>query len=121
MKEIFLKGLYDRGILIETQFFNSFSQYTEMSDLSCVILAGMGFEYLEKKTDVPVIFFTWINPSLLPSDVVIVINDSPWAQVLQAVRMVGEGEKTGLIRSEFLVLNKKKFDKNVIAFIKKTR
>ena len=121
MKEIFLKGLYDRGILIETQFFNSFSQYSEMSDLSCVILAGIGFEYLEKKTGIPVISFTWIAPSLLPFDVVMVINDSPWAQARQAVRMVGLGEKTGLIRSEFLVLNKKKFDKNVIAFIKKTK
>jgi len=121
MKEIFLKGLYDRGILIETQFFNSFFQYSEMSAPSCVILAGMGFEYLEKKTGVPVISFTWIAPSLLPYDVVMVINDSPWAQVRQVVRMVGAGEKTGLIRSEFLVLNKKKFDKNVIAFIKKTR
>jgi len=121
MKEIFLKGLYDRGILIETQFFNSFSQYSETSDLSCIILAGIGFEYLEKKTGVPVFSFTWVDPSLLPSDVVMIINDSPWAQARQAVRMVGAGEKSGFIKSEFMVLNKKKFDKNVIAFIKKTR
>ncbi|WP_461256162.1 hypothetical protein [Treponema sp. R80B11-R83G3] len=121
MKDIFLKGLYDRGILIETQFFNSFSQYSETPDISCVILAGLGFEYMDKKADVPIIFFTWIDPFLLPSDVVMVINDSPWAQARQAVRMVGAGEKNGLIKSEFMVLNKKKFDGNGIAKIKKSR
>lgn len=121
MKDSFLKGLYNGGILPETQFFNYYSQYSETSDLTCVILAGLGFEYLDKKTEVPVITITWIDPFLLPSDVVMVINDSPWAQVRQAVGMVGAGEKNGLIKSEFLVLNKKKFDKDVIALIKKTR
>jgi hypothetical protein len=121
MKDIFLKGLYSRGILPETQFFNSFSQYSETPNISCVILAGLGFEYLDKKKGVPVIAFTWIAPYLLPFDVVMVINDSPWAQARQAVRMVGAGEKNGSIKSEFVVLNKKKFDGNVIALIKKTR
>ena len=121
MKDIFLKGLYSRGILPETQFLNSFSQYSETPNISCVILAGLGFEYLDKKKGVPVIAFTWIDPYLLPFDVVMVINDSPWAQARQAVRMVGAGEKNGAIKSEFVVLNKKKFDRNVIALIKKTR
>lgn len=121
LKDIFLKGLYNRGILTETQFFNSFSQYSETPNLSCVILVGLGYDYLDKKTGVPVISFTWIDPFLLPSDVVMVINDSPWAQARQAVRMVGAGEKNGLIKSEFIVLNKKKFDGDVIALIKKTR
>jgi len=121
MKDIFLKGLYSRGILPETQFFNAFSQYSEKPNISCVILAGLGFEYLDKKTGVPVIAFTWIDPYLLPFDVVMVINDSPWAQARQAVRMVGAGEKNGAIKSEFVVLDKKKFDGNVIALLKKTR
>jgi len=121
MKDIFIKGLYSRGILPETQFFNSFSQYSETPNISCVILAGLGFEYLDKKTGVPVIAFTWIDPFLLPFDVAMVINDSPWAQARQAVRMVGAGEKNGYIKSEFVVLNKKIFDGSVIALIKKTR
>jgi hypothetical protein len=121
MKDIFLKGLYSRGILPETQFLNSFSQYSETSNISCVILAGLGFEYLDKKTGVPVIAFTWIDPFLLPFDVVMIINDSPWAQARQAVRMVGAGEKNGSIKSEFVVLDKKKFDGSVVALIKKTR
>jgi hypothetical protein len=121
MKDIFVKGLFDRGVLTETQFFTYYSQSTDKSDFSCVVLAGLGFEYLDKKNGVPVIAFTWADPFLLPSDVVVVINDSPWAQARRAVRMVGAGEKNGLIKSEFLVLDRKKFDKDVSALIKKTR
>jgi len=121
MKDIFLKGLYDRGILTETQFFYYYSQKLEKFEFFCAIFAGMGYEYLDKKAGIPVIAFTWIDPFLLPSDVVMVINDSPWAQARQAVRMVGAGEKNGSIKSEFVVLDKKKFDGNVIALLKKTR
>jgi hypothetical protein len=121
MKDIFLRGLYDRGVFPETQFFNSFSQYLEMPDLSCVVITGVGFEYMDKKTGIPVICFTWIDPLLLPSDVVMVVNDSPWAQARQAVKMVAAGEKNALLKSEFLILNMGKFDRELIALIKKTR
>ena len=121
MKDVFLKGLYDRGVLMETQFLYYYSQKLEKTDFFCVILTGLGYDFLDKKAGVPVISFTWIDPFLLPSDVVMVINDSPWAQVRQVVKMVGAGQKNGLIKSEFRVLDRKKFDKNDIALIKKTR
>jgi len=120
MKDVFLRGLYDSGILLETQFFNTFSQYSEQSSLFCVVLAGIGAEFLDKKAGVPVISFTWLNPTMLPEDVVMVINDSPWAQARQAFKMVSAGEKSGLIKSEFLILDRKKFGKDVIALIRKT-
>jgi len=121
MKDVFLRGLYDRGELLETQFFNYYSQYTEMADLSCAVLAGAGSDYLDRKDGVPVIAFTWLNPSLLPFDVAMTVNDSPLAQTRQAVKMVGLGVKKGLIKSEFRVLDRKKFDRRVIAILKKNR
>jgi len=121
MKDIFLRGLYDRGELLETHFYNSFSQYYDMSELFCVVMAGAGYEFLDKKTGVPVVLYTWLNPSLLPFDAAMVVNDSPFAQARQAVKMVKSGEKTGLIKSEFLVLDKNKFNGKVIAIIKKNR
>jgi hypothetical protein len=121
MKDVFLRGLFDRGELFETLFFNSYSQYLEMPDLSCTVLAGLGTDFLERKADVPVISFTWINPALLPFDVVMIVNDSPLAQARQAVKMVKTGVKNGLIKSEFRVLDRAKFDRKVIAIIKKNR
>jgi len=121
MKDIFLRGLYDRGELYETHFFNSFSQYYDFADLHCVVMAGTGAEFVEKKTETPLLLFTWLDPALLPFDVVMTVNDSPLAQARQAVKMVGSGVKRGLIKSEFRVLNKAKFSKKVIAIIKKNR
>jgi hypothetical protein len=121
MKDVFLRGLYDRGELYETHFFNSFSQYMDFTDLHCVVMAGTGAEFLEKKTEAPVLLFTWLDPALLPFDVVMTVNDSPLAQARQVVKMVGSGVKNGLIKSEFRVLNKAKFSKKVIAIIKKNR
>jgi hypothetical protein len=121
MKDIFLRGLYDRGELFETLFLNSYSNHTEMPDLFCVVLAGLGSEFLDRKADVPVIWLTWLDPSLLPFDVAMIVNDSPLAQVRQVVKMVKSGEKKGLIKSEFSVLDRTKFDRKVIAIIKKNR
>jgi hypothetical protein len=121
MKDVFLRGLYDRGELFETLFFNSYSQHLEFPDLSCAVLAGAGSDFLDRKADVPVISVTWINPELLPFDVVMIVNDSPLAQAGQVVKMVKTGVKNGLIKSEFRVLDRAKFDRKVIAIIKKNR
>jgi len=121
MKDVFLRSLYDRGELFETLFYNTYSQYMEISDLSCVVLAGVGADFLDRKAAVPVISFTWINPSLLPFDVVLIVNDSPLAQARQAVKMVKSEVKSGLIKSEFRVLDRSKFDRKLIAIIKKNR
>jgi len=119
IKDVFLRGLYDNGELFETLFYNTYSQHMEMSDISCVVLAGVGADFLDRRAGVPVISYTWINPSLLPFDVAMIVNDSPLAQTLQAVKMVKSGVKNGLIKSEFRVLDRTKFDRKVIAIIKK--
>jgi hypothetical protein len=121
MRDVFLRGLYDRGDLLETHFYNYYAQYIEMPDLFCVVLAGMGSDFLEKKAGVPVISLTWLNPYLLPFDVVMIVNDSPLAQARQAIKMVGSGVKKGLIKSEFRVLDRTKFDRKAIAIFKKNR
>jgi len=121
MKDVFLRGLYDNGELFETLFYNGYSQYMELPDLSCAVMAGTGTDFMEKKTDVPIISFTWIDPSLLPFNVAMIVNDSPLAQARQAVKMVKSGVKNGLIKSEFRVLDRTKFDRKLIAIIKKNR
>jgi hypothetical protein len=113
-KEAFQRALNDIGNQRETLFFTSFSQYSEISDIFCVVLAGNGTEYLEKKTGVPVIFFTWLDPSLMPSDVFLTVNDSPWAQVDQAVKLVKTGETRGLIRSNFQTIDRKKINRRLL-------
>jgi hypothetical protein len=86
-------------------FYTSFHEYTGAEVLSCVVVAGSGYEYFERKDGVPVIFYSWLDTSLAPSNVVAVIDDSPWAQVIQAVTLVSAGDRDGKISSKFTILN----------------
>jgi len=112
-KEAFLRAINSLEKPLETRFFTSFSDFSEIPGLSCVVLAGAGAEYLEQENGVPVIFMTWIDPFLVPDDVAIVVDDSPWAQAVEAVRMVTAGIGQGQIRSKFYIL-KKNIDKEVL-------
>ena len=103
-REAFQRALNDLENQRETLFFTSFSQYS----------AGVGAEYLEKKTGVPVIFFSWLDPVFMPSDVVFAVNDSPWAQAVQAVKLVKSGETTALIRSNFQAIDRKKINRGLL-------
>jgi len=109
-REAFLRAVDGMEGLSDPLFYTSFSQYSEIPDLSCVVLAGTGSEYMENHSDVPVVFFTWIDPSMMPNNVVLVVDDSPWVQVTQAVRMAAEGLADGSIQSNFLIINEKKLD-----------
>jgi len=118
-REAFLRALNSLEKPLEAQFFTSFSQFSDIPDLSCVVLAGIGTEYLEREAGVPVIFLTWLDPSLVPVDVVLIVNDSPWAQAVEAVRMVKARLGQGRIQSKFQVLNSKSIDRNTLRILKK--
>jgi hypothetical protein len=99
---------------LDTRFFTSFSQYSEISDISCLVLAGEGAEILENNQDIPVVFFTWNNPVFMPLEVVLIVNDSPWIQAAGAVRMVSAGLKQGKIRSKYIVLKRENIDTELL-------
>jgi hypothetical protein len=119
-RQAFLRGLNSIEIPPETLFFTSFSQFNEAPDLVCVVLAGAGVEYLEREAGVPAIFFTWIDPLLVPIDVVLIIDDSPWAQAVEAVRMVTARIMSGQIQSKYHIINVKNIDRRALRKIQKS-
>jgi len=118
-KEAFLRGINSIRETHEITFLTSISQLNEDPDISCVVLAGAGAEYMEKELDFPVIFFTWLNPLLLPDVIVIVINDSPWVQSVQAVRMTAAKLPENRLKSKFQVVNDKNLDMKILRKILK--
>jgi len=118
-KEAFLRGVNTLEKPPETLFFTSAAQLNENSGVSCTVLAGTGVEYFEKEMSVPVIFFTWAEPAFLQDNVVMVVNDSPWAQCVQAVRMAAKKTENTRIKSEFLVIDKKIIDRETLRKIQK--
>jgi len=118
-REAFLSAFEGLEEPPEPSFYTAYSQYSEIPELSCVVLAGIGTEYMENFSGIPVVFFTWIDPSMMPNDVVLVVDDSPWAQVREAVRIAAAGSEQGSIQSNFLIINEKKIDAQALRKIKK--
>jgi len=112
-------------VVPRTQFISVFSQFSSTPDLSCVVIVDFGTEYLENKAEIPVILFTWLDLFLIPDDVVLVIDDSPWAQAVKAVKMAGaaggeepSGSQSGLISSKFHFMKINKFDRETLRKIR---
>jgi hypothetical protein len=118
-RTVFLQTLGSINKPLDTRFFTSFSDFPEISEISCVVLAGEGAEYLEKNSSVPIVFFTWNNPLFMPPEVVLLINDSPMVQTVRAVRMVSAGLKQGKIRSKYTVLKRQNIDTELLRKIVK--
>ncbi|MCL2265081.1 MAG: hypothetical protein FWC22_03465 [Treponema sp.] len=118
VRSSFLKGINEDENPPEVWFYTAFSDYYQILGLSCIILAGSGAEYLENTRGIPVILYSWLDPSLAPANVILIIDDSPWAQAVQAVKLAVSGEEEGLIKSKFLIPDAEKIDKTILRKIR---
>jgi hypothetical protein len=116
----FLQGMNSMENPPQALFFNDFSNFSEIPNLSCIVLAGSGAEFMEKNEGIPVIFFSWIDPSLLPVEAALLINDSSLAQTVEAVRLVSAGRKEGLLQSKFVDFKGDYIDRKILRKIYKS-
>jgi hypothetical protein len=119
--DAFLRGINSLENPPGASFYTSVSENIENPDIFCVVIAGAGVEYFDREmeTKKPVILFTWVAPLFLPDDVVLIINDSPWVQSVQAVRMAAARAADGKIKSKFQIINKKNIGRETLRKIKK--
>jgi len=113
-RNAFLRGVEEAGSGASPYFYTSFQDFPQTLDISCVVLAGAGWTYMDEKTGVPVILFSWLDPLMAPLDVVLIVDDSPFSQFLNAVSMLASGQEKGSIKSNFLVLTKDKKNSKVL-------
>jgi hypothetical protein len=90
----------------DVRYYTNLNQNSRFSELTSVIIAGSGGEYFDKFSGTPVIFYTWIDPGLVPAEVVMVLDDSPLTQAVQAVRMAVGETKTGTIPSKPIIISR---------------
>ncbi|MCL2441028.1 MAG: hypothetical protein FWD14_04760 [Treponema sp.] len=119
IRDSFLRGARQQNAAGQISFFTDFPDFPDDFDPSCVVLAGSGIDFLDRKAGIPVILFSWLNPSAAPLDIVLIIDDSPLTQVSPVAGMVFSGISEGQIRSKFTVLNPKEIDKEVLRKINK--
>ena len=115
----FSRGVEELAPTVRAAFFTSITGFNDTEDLSCVVLAGAGSDYFDKKSGIPVILFSWLDPSLAPVDTVIVIDDSPWAAILQVAGFLAEEDREGLIKSNFTIVNDKVFNREILRKLRK--
>jgi hypothetical protein len=119
-REAFIRGLREGGNQSSPFFLHTFSELFDFSDVSCAVLAGSGGEYLEQNLAFPVILFTWMDPELIPREVVLAFDDSAWGLAIPAAKMAAAKETKGLIPSDLLIFSARIADKDILRQIKST-
>jgi len=90
-----------------------------MSAVSSIVVAGIGASVIEENPGIPTILFTWLEPTLLPGNVVAVFDDSHWALAVPAVRMAAEGVSFGAIPSKTLIFSRRIADNSLTRLLKR--
>ena len=119
-KEAFLDSIGEEKTP-NVRFYTSYSANMQTSELSCAVLSGIGGEFIEGNEKIPIILISWLNPVYLPSNIVLIINDSPTIQVGEVVRLLSAGEKEGRIESKIIAQNSKNIDRKILRKIRKIR
>lgn len=117
-RELIARGVQEQNPQQEVVFLNSISMMPEAEDVSCVIIEGSGLGYLEKNLKIPVILFTWLDPSLTAREVFAIFDDSPWALAVPAVKMVVKEQIEGKISSKLLFFSARIADNGVFRQLK---
>jgi len=99
-REIFSRGLKESDPDAVVRFASSDSDIPDMEGISCVVLTRSGAEYLDRNAKIPLILFSWLDPSILPAETAAVFDDSTWALVVPAARMVTNSRIEGKIPSK---------------------
>ena len=92
LREFFQQGLTDNGSLSEPVFVNATSSFSSWAEIGCVIVAGPAARFAEQNLDIPVILFSWIDPSLTPGTVKLLFDDSHLTLAVEALKALPAAE-----------------------------
>jgi len=119
-RELFSRGVREYNPEANALFINVAAQLPDLAGIACITLTGAGAEYLERTGSVPQILFGWLDPAMLPRDVLVQFDDSVWALAAPAARMALSGQAAGKIPSEPLIFSAKIADNSVFRRLEKS-
>ena len=85
-RNAFRQGLKDQGFINDPYFLSVTTEYSAYSDIGCVVTAGPAAKYVERNLKIPLIVFSWVDPSLTPRSVKLVFDDSPIALAAKVLK-----------------------------------
>ena len=119
-RELFSRGVREQDPESNAIFINIATQLPDSRGIAGITLTGAGAEYLERKETVPIILFGWLDPALLPREVVAQFDDSAWALAVPAVRMALGRQAEGKIPSKPLIFSPKIADNSIFRMLEKS-
>ena len=119
-RELFSQGVKEKDPESNAIFINLATQLPDTKVIACITLTGVGAEYLERNAAVPQILFGWLDPAMLPREVVVQLDDSHWALAVPAVRMAIKKQTEGKIPSKPLIFSLKIADNNIFRMLEKS-
>jgi hypothetical protein len=117
-RDYFYRGLRESDPGAVARFGSSDSDMPGPEGISCVVLSRSGAEYLDNNAKIPLILFTWLDPSMLPAETAAVFDDSTWALVVPAARMAVNSQAEGKIPSKSLVFSGEITDNGIDRILK---
>jgi hypothetical protein len=105
--EAFQRGLRAEEYSLAPIDIRSGNDYTVPGDVGCAILTGAADFFFSQNLGLPVLLFSWLDPALTTSTVKVILDDSPWSQVIPAVAIASGKRKNEAIPSKALILKKR--------------
>jgi len=119
-REHFSRGIRESDPESNAIFVNVAVQLPDVKGIACVTLTGAGAEFLERNVPIPLILFSWVDPYVLPREVVVQFDDSVWALAAPAARMAALGQADGKIPSKPLIFSQKIAHNGVFRMLQKS-
>ena len=79
--DAFLLGLHDQGYERAPVLLNVSDSFSSFEEIGCIVIIGNAGRFIEQDSSIPVILFSWADPSFTPGNVKLMFDDSPWVMV----------------------------------------
>ncbi|MDR2630713.1 MAG: hypothetical protein LBC60_07305 [Spirochaetaceae bacterium] len=105
-RDAFLEGLRAGEYMKDPLYMNVYADLSSRMGIS-VVMTGTPPSFLAGGIKIPVVLFSWMDPAVSSRDVKLVFDDSPWALAEEALNILSQGGREGMIPSEISVLGRR--------------
>ncbi|MCL1836275.1 MAG: hypothetical protein FWG46_01875 [Treponema sp.] len=119
-RDLFSRGAMERDGETAVVFIRGSGEMPEADTLSCVVLAGTGVDYLDRRPRSPVVFFSWLDPAMASPEIAVLFDDSPWGLAVPAAILAGKSQNQGQIPSKILILSDNIADNGIFRTLRKS-
>ena len=116
--EAFREGVETGGNLHDAKLVQSYISSTLLEDVGCVVLTSPVVGYFEDNYSIPVVLFSWLDPSLTPLSVKVIFDDAPLTLLNQAYKSLPSNGEDVYASSKPIIFKERYDDKTIFRKIR---